>query len=164
MQYMMSGVVGHLNTSSLKIYHWACQWNNFENRSFDNDERHVTAFRPISEVARSWSRDNAIMLCKLTFGFVDGVMFEHNAANYTSHAGHATHRFWSQSLSNNCVSSWRQITCYFSLHLPLATVFFDESHAMRYCCIKETACEAPDSDLIDSFRSAVSHVDQRYYD
>jgi len=25
---------------------------------FDNDERHVTAFRPISEAARSWSYDN----------------------------------------------------------------------------------------------------------
>jgi len=27
-------------------------------RSFDNDKRHVTAFRPISEAARSWSYDN----------------------------------------------------------------------------------------------------------
>jgi len=31
--------------------------------SFDNAQSHVTAFRPISESARSWSDDNA--LCRL---------------------------------------------------------------------------------------------------
>ena len=31
--------------------------SSFDN-DFDNDERHVTAFRPISEAAHSWSYDN----------------------------------------------------------------------------------------------------------
>jgi len=32
-------------------------------RSFDNDKRHVTAFRPISEAAGSWSYDNIHCVC-----------------------------------------------------------------------------------------------------
>ena len=30
--------------------------------AFDNDECHVTAFRPISEAAHSWSYDNDIVI------------------------------------------------------------------------------------------------------
>ena len=39
--------VYHCNDTRLTVTRW----------SFDNDERHVTAFRPISEAARSWSYD-----------------------------------------------------------------------------------------------------------
>jgi len=31
--------------------------------SFDNDQRHVTAFRPISKTAHSWSDDNTRSVC-----------------------------------------------------------------------------------------------------
>jgi len=38
----------HYNDTQLTVMHW----------SFDNDKRHMTAFRPISEAAHSWTYDN----------------------------------------------------------------------------------------------------------
>ena len=43
------------------VYHCIDTLSTVTRWSFDNDERHVTAFRPVSEAARSWSYDNRQM-------------------------------------------------------------------------------------------------------
>jgi len=44
------------------VYHYNDTRSTVTRRSFDNDKRHVTAFRPISEAAHSWSYDNIRMM------------------------------------------------------------------------------------------------------
>jgi len=39
------------------VYHCNDTQSTVTHGSFDNDERHVTVFRPISEAAHSWSYD-----------------------------------------------------------------------------------------------------------
>jgi len=46
------------------VYHYNDTWLTLTRWSFDNDKRHVTAFRPISEAAHSWSFDN--LSCSLS--------------------------------------------------------------------------------------------------
>jgi len=42
------------------VYHYNDTRSTMTRLSFDNDQRHVTAFRPISEAAHSWSYDNTL--------------------------------------------------------------------------------------------------------
>ena len=42
------------------VYHYNDTRSTVTRSSFDNDKRHVTAFRPISEAAHSWSYDKCI--------------------------------------------------------------------------------------------------------
>ena len=87
--------------------------------SFDNDERHVTAFRPISEAAPSWSYDKS--LCSAFYGGC-----KHNTAHICC-CGLAVQ----QSIDISCLSGPQQQTCR----------MLQQSTARRtggwtlYCCI-----------------------------
>jgi len=48
------------NERHVTVYHYNDTRSTVTRSSFDNDKRHVTAFRPISEAAHSWSYDKCI--------------------------------------------------------------------------------------------------------
>jgi len=57
--------------------------------SFDNDERHVTAFQPISEAAHSWSYDNTHWLVPNCTAWWLRHMLETQAGDLLSHMSNA---------------------------------------------------------------------------
>ena len=50
------------------VGHYNDPWSTVKQRTFDNAQRHVTTFRPISEAARSWSCDKFVCLINLVSG------------------------------------------------------------------------------------------------
>jgi len=66
---MMLTLISYFNVHVI-VQHCNVARSTTTRSSFDNDERHVTAFRSISEAARSWSYDNTITPCCVCGVFV----------------------------------------------------------------------------------------------
>ena len=69
----------------MTVYHSNDTRSTVTRWSFDNDQRHVTAFRPISEVAHSWLYDNQIWrpsVKKVALGLRPRATFSTSGSSY----------------------------------------------------------------------------------